>query len=154
MPATPDRMPGQRLEEKLHLTSDEGRTADVPGDIIFDGADFKFRDSTGIFNPRTGGSGISEAEHEALDSLTHWINETNWQELVRDAGKVIQAIHWETDEKLKKVREVVIERSNGKVSQIDLIQYSVAGSEKHRLTGVVARSSGKVVSVQWTKTVS
>lgn len=154
MSPTPDRSPGTRIEEKLRLTSDEGLTADNPGEIVYNGSTFQLRDSTGIFDPRTGGSGLSEAQHEALDTLTHWISETNWQELVRSGGKITNAIHWETSDKLKKVREVIVARTDGKVSQIDLVQYDGTGVEKHRLTGVITRSSGKVASIQWTKTVS
>lgn len=153
MPRTPDRTPGRRYEEKLTLTND-GLAADGPGDMVFDGSDFSFRDSTGPFNPRTGGSGLTESQHEALDRLTHWINETNWQEMVRSGGKVTNAIHWTDSGKTLKIREVAIQRSAGKVSQIDLIQYDGAGAEKERMTGVVTRAAGKVASIQWTKTVA
>ena len=122
--------------------------------MVFDGTDFAFRDSTGLFNPRTGGSGITESQHEALDTLTHWINETNWQEMVRSGGKVVNAIHWTDDTKTTKIREVVIQRTSGKVTQIDLIQYDGTGTEKQRLTGVITRDAGKVASIKWTKTVA
>lgn len=153
MSPTPDRKAGPRYEEKLIL-EDEGYTADGPGEMVFDGSDFSFRDSTGLFNPRTGGSGLTETQHEALDRLTHWINETNWQEMVRSGGKVTNAIHWTDSGKTTKIREVVIQRTAGKVSQIDLIQYDSGGTEKERMTGVVTRASGKVESIQWTKTVA
>jgi hypothetical protein len=153
MPRTPDRTPGRRYEEKLTLTND-GLTADDPGDMVFDGTDFSLRDATGPFNPRTGGSGITEAQHEVLDTLTHWLNETNWQEMVRSGGKVVNAIHWTDSGKTTKIREVVIQRTTGKVSQIDLIQYDGTGTEKQRLTGVITRDAGKVASIQWTKTVA
>lgn len=100
------------------------------------------------------GGGITEAQHELLDTLTHWLDETNWQEMVRSGGKVTNAIHWETSAKLKKVREVIITRDTGKVSQIDIIQYDSAGVEKQRLVLVITRTSGKVSSIQWTKTVA
>lgn len=152
---TPDRHPGTLEEERLRLTSDEGKTAEVPGDIVFTGTDFSMKDAIGVFNPRSGGGGITEAEHELLDTLTHWLDETNWQEMVRDGnGKVTNAIHWETSGKLKKVREVIITRATGKVSQIDIIQYNSAGAEKQRLVLVIARAGGKVSSIQWTKTVT
>lgn len=102
----------------------------------------------------TTGSGLSEGSHEVLDTLTHWLSEDNYQEMVRSGGKVTNAIHWTDSGKTTKIREVVVTRSAGKVSQIDLIQYDSGGSEKHRLTGVITRTSGKVSSIQWTKTVS
>ncbi len=55
MSPTPDRRAGTRYEERLRLTADEGLSSDVAGDVTFDGADFSMRDSTGTFNPRTGG---------------------------------------------------------------------------------------------------
>lgn len=144
---------GETVDEILFLDQVE----DPPelGFVRLVDGSFKFKDSVGVFNPRTGGSGITEAEHELLDTLTHWLDETNWQEMVRDGNnKVTNAIHWETSGKLKKVREVIITRAAGKVSQIDIIQYDSTGVEKQRLVLVIARTGGKVSSIQWTKTVA
>lgn len=72
---TPDRRPGPLVEEEVQL---EDRTAD--GDPTIEGAfryasgAFKFKDSTGVFDPRTGGSGISEAQHKTLRQLIHFID--------------------------------------------------------------------------------
>jgi hypothetical protein len=55
MPQTPDRSPLPRYEEKLILT-DDGYTADNPGEFVFDGSSFSMRDSVGVFNPRSGGA--------------------------------------------------------------------------------------------------
>lgn len=55
MSPTPDRRPGTRYEERLRLTTLEGLSSDVAGDVTFDGTDFSMRDSTGVFNPRTSG---------------------------------------------------------------------------------------------------
>ena len=153
MGLTPDRSPGPRIEEKLTLTND-GYTADNPGDVVFDGTSFKFRDSTGEFNPRTGGSGITEEQHEVLDTLVHLLDETNYFEVTRSAGKVVSAINWTNSGKTVKVREVAITRSAGLITQVDVIQYNGSGVESMRFTGVISRSGGKVLSIQWTKTVS
>jgi hypothetical protein len=56
MSPTPDRHPGTLEEERLRLTYDEGKTADVPGDVVFDGTSFSMRDATGAFNPRLAGT--------------------------------------------------------------------------------------------------
>lgn len=74
MPRTPDRAAGPRFEEKLKL-QDEGLTADAAGDIVYSGGAFSMRDSVGAFDPRAGGGGISEAQHEALRQLIHFIDE-------------------------------------------------------------------------------
>lgn len=73
MSPTPDRRAGTRYEERLRLTSDDGLSSDVAGDITFDGTDFSMRDSTGAFNPRSGGGGITESEHKALRQLIHFV---------------------------------------------------------------------------------
>lgn len=98
------------------------------------------------------GGGISEAQHDALDDLTHWLAETNYMEVVRTAGKVTGVINWTDSGKTTKIREMVIARSAGKVSQMDFIQYDGSGVEKQRMTGVITRTAGKVSSVQWTET--
>ena len=125
---------------------------DEVGEMRNNGGNLQLKDQYGTFNPRTGGSGITEGQHEVLDTLTHWIDETNWQELIRSVGKVTNAIHWETSAKLKKIREVLVTRAGGKVSQIDIIQYNSAGTESQRQVGVITRAGGKVESIQWTKT--
>lgn len=155
MPTTPDRHPGPMIEddEIILKESAAGDPTEVGG-IRQVGGVFRMKDATGVFNPRSGGGGITEGEHELLDTLTHWIDETNWMEIVRSGGKVTNVINWETDAKLKKIREMVVQRSGGKASQMDFIQYDGSGVEKMRITGVISRTSGKVSSIQWTKTVA
>jgi hypothetical protein len=127
-----------------------------------DGNDLRFRDPN---NPGSGktltelaasaGGGITEGQHEVLDTLVHWLAETNYQEIVRSGGRVSNAINWTDSGKTTKVRELVLTRTPGpQVSQVDLIQYDASGVEKQRLTGVISRTSGKVSSIQWTETVS
>lgn len=98
------------------------------------------------------GGGITEAQHDALDDLTHWLAETNYQEVTRSGGKVVNVTNWTDSGKTQKVREMVVTRTSGKVSQLDFIQYDGSGVEKQRMTGVITRSAGKIASVQWTET--
>lgn len=74
MPRTPDRAAGTRFEEKLELT-DDGLTADSEGQIVYSGGAFSLRDSVGAFDPRSGGGGITEAQHKALRQLIHFIDD-------------------------------------------------------------------------------
>lgn len=154
MPQTPDRHPGPLIEDDEIILTEQASDPPDAGGVRYVGGAFRMKDVLGVFNPRSGGGGITESEHEALDTLTHWINETNWQEINRTGSKVSSIVNWETSDKLKKVREVLVTRSGGKVSQIDAIQYNTSGVEKQRLTGVITRDSGKVASIQWTKTVA
>lgn len=71
MPQTPDRRPGALIEDQeiRLITNATGPT--TSGAFNYDGSSFIFRDSTGTFNPRTGGSGISATDHKALRQLIH-----------------------------------------------------------------------------------
>jgi hypothetical protein len=152
-PNTPDRFPGPRQEDELQLTpQDPGTTPSATGGIVYADGAFKLRDAVGDFDPRSGGGGITEAQHEVLDTLIHWISESNWQEFVRESGRVTSIIHWTDSGKTKKVRELLVTRSSGRVSQIDVIQYDGSGVERQRLTGVITRASGRISSVDWTRT--
>lgn len=95
------------------------------------------------------GSGISEATHEALDTLVHNLAETMWTEVVRSSGRVTDVIVWETSAKLKKVRETSITRLSGQVSTIVVKQYDAAGVvvANQTLTHTITRSSGQVASI-------
>lgn len=77
MPATPDRSPGPLVEdEELRLGSNPG-TPSVVGGVRYDGTlgAFQMRDGAGTFDPRTGGTGLTEAQHKALLQLIHFIDE-------------------------------------------------------------------------------
>lgn len=76
MPRTPDRMPGESLEEKLAL-QDEGEIADNEGDVVFRAGAFSMRDSLGVFNPRSGSLDIDDILTDDItfavlvDDVTH-----------------------------------------------------------------------------------
>lgn len=74
MPTTPDRYPGTREEDELQLIGNVGDPA-TAGGVKFDGSDFRMRDNAGVFNPRTGGSGLTASQHKALKDLIHFIND-------------------------------------------------------------------------------
>lgn len=143
----------QKPKAGLPIEEDElvylSRNAD--GEMVFTdvavGVEYTLEDLTA-----SAGGGITELQHDALDDLTHWIAETNFQEVVRSGGKVTNVINWTDSGKTVKIREMVITRTAGKVSQMDFIQYDGAGVEKQRMTGVITRTAGKVSSVQWTET--
>lgn len=123
-----------------------------------DGDNLKFRDKQNTtpvtLSQMVSGGGITEAQHAHLDTLVHALCEDSYTEIIRTGNKVTSVITWAEAGKLKKIREAVIQRVTGKLSQIDVIQYDADGIEKQRLTGVIARSSGKVSSITWTETVS
>lgn len=103
---------------------------------------------------RLGGSwaeevpgGISTPQHRALDQLVHDIAETSYLEVTRTQGRVSSIIVWTDSGKTVKIREVLITRSNGTVSQIVTKQYNGSGTLVETLTDTVTRSGGKVASI-------
>lgn len=152
MPQTPDRFPGTRQEEELQL-EDTAANPSAAGGMTYNAGSFAFEDSLGVFNPRTGGSGIDEAQHRALDQLVHGIAEDSFLEVVRSGDQVTDVIYWTDNGKTDKIRETTITRASGKVSVVTIKQYESDGSTvAETLTGTVTRASGKVSSIDWVLT--
>lgn len=92
-------------------------------------------------------SGISEQEHELLDTLIHNIAETNYAEITRSSGKITDFIIWETAAKLKKIREYNVTRTSGRISSVVAKQYDSSGALKNTLTSTITRTSGRISSI-------
>ncbi len=122
-------------------------TRDSSGNLIFRD-DFDGTERT-LSTLLTGGTGITPAEHEAIDSLVHSLAEDFHEEIVRTAGKVSRVTHWTDGTKTTKIRETRITRSGGKVSSVVNEQYDGAGTliVGQTLTETINRSGGKVVSI-------
>lgn len=75
MGRTPQRFPGQLIEEDSIFFEDRGTDPEEVGAVWRKGDDFYAHDGVGKFNLRTGGSGITEAQHKALRDLIHFIND-------------------------------------------------------------------------------
>lgn len=122
------------------------------------GNDLVFRDVTNATEKTLAtllaGGGISEAQHENLDTLTHAIAETNYTEITRSSGQVSNVTVWETAAKLKKIREIAITRSSGQVSIVVETQYDATGAAiaGQILTRTVTRSSGQVSNIATVQT--
>lgn len=150
MPTTPDRFPGSRNEDEV-IFSPDAADPTSEGAIRFNGSSFRMKDGTGVFDPRTGGTGLTEASHESLDTLTHKLSESHHSDVTRTDGKASSIIQWTDDQKTTKVRETIITRSSGKVSQIVVKQYDGSGTLKHTMTGTITRNAGKVDCIDWVK---
>jgi len=74
MPRTPDRRHGALYEEDIFLEEQTGDPTDI-GQLRRVGSDFKAKDGTGVFNLRTGGSGLTAAQHKALKDLIHFLDD-------------------------------------------------------------------------------
>jgi hypothetical protein len=99
-----------------------------------------------------GGGGLSELEHEALDTLVHEIDETSYDEVTYVGHNVSSYIVWETSAKLKKIREELYSYAlDNKVSQVIAKQYDVTGVLKMTVTESYTYSGNKILSITRTK---
>jgi hypothetical protein len=131
MPRTPDRFPGTREDEALIIEDTTTQPA-VLGEFRHDAGSLYAKDSVGVFNLRSG-SGITEPQHEDLNTLTHWIAENAFHELTRTGNKVTNYTIWTDSGKTTKVREVVLAFTGNLLNQADIIQYDGAGTESNRV---------------------
>lgn len=152
MPVTPDRHHGELLEEGAVFDNlPPGSDPTENGGFRFVDGAWRFRDSIGVYNPRSGG-GISESEHEALDTLTHEVAESSYQEWTYSGARPVNSIIWETAAKLKKIREYQFTYTAGQVTQYVEIQYDDAGVEKSRITETYTYSGGMMATATMVKT--
>ena len=148
--STPDRFVGVREEEGIIL-EDEATDPVQAGEVRYSGGEFKLQEAIGVFNPRTGG-GISEAQHEALDTLAHELVENSFEELTYSGNNVTNATVWTSSAKTTKIRETQMTYSDNKATQVIDIQYNGAGVEVYRLTSVLTYSGNKVQDITVTRT--
>lgn len=147
-------------EDALSARGIYGQPAGGPADeavaIWRDGNDWKFEDKTG--GPYTladlaasAGGGLTEPQHEALDRLTHQINESSYDQVVYSGNNVSSIVTWATAAMLLKVREEQYTYAGNRVTQAVTIQYDAVGVEKERLTEVYAYSGNKVTAITRTR---
>lgn len=156
MTTTPDRFPGDREEDVLALQDNADGDPANPGEVKYDGGAFRMRDSTGVFDPRTGGSGLSEAAHEALDTLAHGLTETHALSVSRDgAGRVSEVLAEATlgGTDIRKT-EILTRTASGKVATLRSTQYEGDGTTvKRQLDRTVVRdANGRVTRIDTTRT--
>lgn len=153
MPQTPDRHPGAMIEDdEIILKETSGDPTEIGG-IRHVGGAFRMKDSTGVFDPRSGGGGITESQHEVLDTLVHDIDETSYDEVIYSGNRISQYITWTSAAKLLKIREEQYTYgSGGKISQVVTTQYDGAGVVKMTMTETYTYSGNKVSSITRTKT--
>jgi hypothetical protein len=125
-------------------------TRDASGNMIFrdvvTGTEYTLAQLT------TGGGGISEAQHEVLDSLVHALAEDFYLEVTRAAGKVSTVIVYTDATKTTKIRELSnIVRTGGRIDSYDVIQYDGLGSVKQTMSYAITRTAGRVSSITATE---
>jgi hypothetical protein len=104
---------GETVDEILFLDQVE----DPPelGFVRLVNGAFKFKDNAGVFNPRTGGSGITADDHKILRQLVHFIESGPAEGFTTGAYcettgtiKPTAIVWWESSGKLKKIVERLI----------------------------------------------
>lgn len=98
-----------------------------------------------------GGSGLTEEQHRLLPQSTHWIDQDSYDEVTRSGGKTTQVVTWESSSKVRKIREELITRVNGHISQLVTKNYDGSGALHETLTEVFTRTSDRVVSIARTR---
>jgi len=58
MGQTPDRRPGKLREDDSIVLADVGVEPSEAGELAYNGGAFRFRDSSGVYDPRLGGAGF------------------------------------------------------------------------------------------------
>lgn len=153
MGQTPDRFPGEREDEGI-LLEPSAVTPAVNGELRYvTSVGFRFFEE-GV-EVGLSGSGITEGQHEILDTLVHDISETSYLELTRNTqGRVTAVTYWDSPAKTLKVRESILTRNTqGRVTQDVTTQYDGVGAVKMVLTTVFTRNgAGRVVSAALTET--
>lgn len=136
MPQTPDRRPGEADEEGMIF---EPSLTDPPvvGGVRFVGGAFRFRDSGGVYDPRSA-SGVTEAAHKTLRQLIHFIDDGPaegfasgaYREILPSASPFPTSVVWWTSaaKTAKIVEKLITRNSNQTPSQIQWKVYAVDGT--------------------------
>jgi len=98
------------------------------------------------------GTGMTEATHQALNTLLHDLDKDYYEETTYAGGSVTYIITWTTAGKTLKVREYQYTYSGVKVDTETIIQYDGAGAEEERLTLTYAYTGNKLASVTSVRT--
>jgi hypothetical protein len=145
VPLTPDRHPGPLEEnEEIRFVTDAGAVPSQDGAVTYDPAlaAFRMRDGLGTFDPRNAGTGITEAQHAALDTFLHALDETHEGIPVFDADGIITSITAQAVGGTPLIRNIdsLTVDGDGLVSGFRLQQRDAAGAVVETLTGVVTIS--------------
>lgn len=144
MPKTPDDYPGKRIEDSILIVSGTA-TATENGEILYvSGSGFQFFEE-GVVKTLApaGGSALTEAQHEALFTLTHQIVSSTYDVVTYANNKIDNFTTWADSSQTRKVREEQVSYSGNFVSQVISIQYNSLGV----IQNVVTESIGYVGSL-------
>jgi hypothetical protein len=144
MPVTPDRKHGHLVEDDYIQFEDRTSATGAVGTVYRKGSDIFAHDGSGEFNIRTGGGGLTEGTHRALDQLVHLIAESSYEEY-EYTGNRVDAIRIYTDgTKTTKVRETEFTYTGAQVTTIVIKQYDSGGLLDETLTETLSYTGAKL----------
>ena len=154
--STPIEVTEDAIEAAAVLFQETGRR-DKSAAIWPDNGKIRFRDSENTGSGKTltelasGSGGLTESSHEALDSLVHAISETSYEEVTYSSGKISAITVWETDDKLKKIREELYTYTGSKITQIVTNHYDGSGVIVQTVTESITYDGSKIESIDRVK---
>jgi hypothetical protein len=117
--------------------------------MIYRDGGFVLLDALGTFNPR---GGLSEADHELLDTLAHDIVENSFEEIVRVNRQPVNITIYTDATKTTKIRETQLTYTSRQPTEVVTIQYNASGLEVYRLTEVITYVARQVSTIERTRT--
>jgi len=114
-------------------TSDDEQVVisrDAADNLTFVDAHMSVRTLTDL----ASGSGMTPADHRALDQLVHELDENFYEEYTYSGWRVTGVVVWDSTSKIRKIREHQYTYSGLRVSQELIIQYDQLGTEVERMT--------------------
>ena len=147
MPRTPDEYPGQRVEDSLLMLSGSTEVVSV-GEIRFvSGSGFHFMENDGI-KTLSSSIGLTEAQHEALFTLTHEIVTASFDSLTYSSNNLTNYTTWIDSNMLQKIQETrVTYNGNNQPTLIVSVQYNVLGAVKNVVSESFSYSSNRISSI-------
>ena len=129
--------PGDGLDKLVYVSRDA--SGNMTFKDIVDGTERTLSDLlAGV------GGGISEAQHEALDTLNHNIVETSYEEYVYTGNRVDDIIIWTNNTKTTKIREINFTYSGSLVTTIVTKQYDGGGTLVDTITETLNYTGNKL----------
>lgn len=95
----------------------------------------------------SGGGGITEAEHEDLNTLTHALAENYYAEYTYSTNKIFNIDIWQTISKIIKVRDFVYTYTGNKIATETVKQYNETGTLLKTLTYTYNYTGSKISNV-------
>ena len=125
------------------------------GWIVYDGLSYKLKDESGVFDVRYGSINISE--HRDLNTLTHEISETSYDDITYGGGtsgtKVSKVVTYKTSSKLHKIRQAEFTYLSDDLVMTVETQYDNNDIVTERVTESYSYSGTDMISVERTRNV-